>query len=451
MISTAMSNTLIRRLDDGLILRHATPADADELAEFNARIHSDAGPDQPEEPVGIWTRDLLTRPHPTMQPADFTVVEDTNTGKIVSSMNLIPQTWSYAGIPFAVGRPELVGTAPEYRNRGLVRAQFDVIHAWCEQRGLPVQAITGIPYYYRIFGYEMTVDLGGGRVGYKNLVPRLKEDEQEPYSIRPALETDIPFLTRLYDQSSARYLLHCQRDQELWRYEISGKSDKNVNRSRLMMIDTLQGQPVGFFDHPISPWGPTMIASIYELAAGVSWAAVTPSVIRYLFDTGLALAKEAGKEDEFNAFGFWMGRQHPVYEVLHDRLPRIRKPYSWYLRIPNLPGFLQRITPVLESRLAESNYPGHSGELTLTFYTTGLRFVFEDGRINEISTWQPKPVGHSGNAAFPGLTFLQVLFGHRSLDELAHIFPDCYWENELAYGLLNSLFPVKPSSIWMLS
>jgi hypothetical protein len=36
-------------------------------------------------------------------------------------MNLISQIWAYEGIPFGVGRPELVGTLPEYRNRGLVR------------------------------------------------------------------------------------------------------------------------------------------------------------------------------------------------------------------------------------------------------------------------------------------------------------------------------------------
>ncbi len=32
------------------------------------------------------------------------------------------------GFPFGVGRPELVGTLPEYRNRGLVRAQFEEVH-----------------------------------------------------------------------------------------------------------------------------------------------------------------------------------------------------------------------------------------------------------------------------------------------------------------------------------
>ena len=103
-------------------------------------------------------------------------------------MNLIPQTWTYEGIEFGVGRPELVGTLPEFRNRGLVRTQFEEIHKWSAERGDMVQGITGIPYYYRLFGYEMALDLAGRRFGYEANVPKLKDGEEEPYRIRPATE-----------------------------------------------------------------------------------------------------------------------------------------------------------------------------------------------------------------------------------------------------------------------
>ena len=41
-------------------------------------------------------------------------------------------------------------------------------------RGELVQGITGIPYYYRQFGYEMALDLGGGRMCYAPQIPELK-------------------------------------------------------------------------------------------------------------------------------------------------------------------------------------------------------------------------------------------------------------------------------------
>jgi predicted acetyltransferase len=126
-----------------------------------------------------------------------------------------------------------VGTLPEYRNRGLVRLQFEVVHAWSAQRAEQVQAITGIPYYYRQFGYEMALDLDIGRFGYKPHVPRLKEGETELYRIRPAVEADLEFISSLYESTCRRYRVSCVWDEALWRYELNGKSPDNVDRQEL--------------------------------------------------------------------------------------------------------------------------------------------------------------------------------------------------------------------------
>ena len=449
-----MSNTknepvILRDLGGGLVLRRSTPADAEALSEFNAQVHSDDGPDQPDEKVAAWTFDLLTRPHPTFDPADFTIVEDSSSGKIVSSLNLISQVWSIAGIEFKVGRPELVGTLPEYRNRGLVRAQFDVVHQWSAERGEMVQAITGIPYYYRLFGYEMALNLGGGRLGYLPLVPKLKEGEQERYHFRPAGLGDLELISRLYKLGCQRSLVSCVWGEAEWLYELNGKSENNVNRVELRVIENAAGEAVGFLAHPFFNWsnGATIIVPLYELKPGTSWAAVTPSVIRYLQVIGEERATRMGK-DPWNAFGFWLGEQHPVYAVLHDRLPRVRRPYAWYLRIPDLPGFLRRIAPLLEDRLSGSPYAGHSGELKITFYQDGLKLVFEHGQLKEIDRWQPTPVGHAGDAALPGLTFLQLVFGYRTFAELDEIYADVWADNDDAYGLLSSLFPRQVSDVW---
>jgi hypothetical protein len=182
----------IKDLGGGLILRQATPADGESLSTFNARIHQREGSKEPDERVGMWTRDLVARPHPKFTISDFTLVEDINLGRIVSTLGLISQTWSYAGIQFKVGRLELVGTDSAYREKGLVRAQFEVLHQWSAERNELVQGITGIPYYYRLFGYEMAMELGGGRVGFKALIPELKADD-EPFHLRSAEDSDLPF------------------------------------------------------------------------------------------------------------------------------------------------------------------------------------------------------------------------------------------------------------------
>jgi hypothetical protein len=444
-----MDQEILRDLEDGLILRQATDADTEALVAFHADVHRDPGMEEPEEYVGAWVRDLLTRPHPTFDPGDFTLVEDTRSGAIVSSLCLISQTWSYDGIEFGAGRPELVGTHPDHRNRGLVRAQFEVIHEWSAERGEMVQCITGIPWYYRQFGYEMAMTLGGGRAGYKAQVPKLKNGEDEPYRLRPATEADLPFLARVYELGCRRYPMACVRDQAAWHYELAGKSAKNVNRLELCIIETEVGEVVGLLGHSPRLWRNRLGASVYELKPGVSWLAVTPSVVRYLWALGEEWAAH-DPEQEMSRFIFWLGAEHPAYEVFHDGLPHVIRPYAWYLRVPDLAGLLWHLAPALERRLADSLLVGHSGELKLSFYRHGLRLAFEAGRLVGVEPWRPAPK-QEGDAAFPDLTFVQLLFGYRSLKQLKHAFADCWTTQDEVRSLLEAIFPSKPSNVWGLS
>lgn len=442
---------LIADLGEGLVLRRASEADREALADFNSRIHVEEGSDHNER-IAEWTRDMMSEAHPSLRAADFVLVEDTRAHMIVASMNLISQTWTYEGLPIRVGQPEIVGSLPGYRHRGLVRQMFSVIHRWSEERGEILQAITGIPFYYRQFGYEMAVDLGGGRSGFLPQVPNLTEGQQEPYRIRPAGEDDLPFIARLYEQAGRRCLLRCVRDLESWKYELNGRSKTNNNRVELKVIEHAgSGRAVGYLAVPPWLWGSRYVALGFEIQSGNSWAAVAPSVIRYLFAQGKELAQAAGKPDTFAAFSFWLGGSHPIYEIMPNHLPEIRPPYAWYVRVPDLPRFIQKIRPVLEARLSDSHLAGCSGEIKISFYRSGLRLAFRDGHMVAVENWKPEPHGHSGDASFPGLTFLQLLFGYRTFDELRYAFPDCSYQKDEAYALLTVLFPRKPSSIWPIS
>lgn len=116
----------------------------------------------------------------------------------------------------------------------------------------------------------------------------------------------------------------------------------------------------------------------------------------------------------------------------------------------DLMQFVHRIAPVLERRLLESAAEGHTGELMLSFYGSGLRLRLEAGRLAEAAAWQPAN-NQDGDAAFPGLTFLQLLFGYRSLGELRDAFPDCLARSDDARALLQALFPKQASRIWAIN
>ncbi len=188
-----------KSLRDGLILRSFSEghsSDQDDLVPFYKEIFSVYEDDGWNEQDDIWARRLLSGKHPTVSYDDvWVVVDPAKDDKIVSTTLLIPQVWRYAGIDIPVGRPELVATHPDYRNRGLIRALFEVCHERSAALGHKLLGITGIPYYYRRFGYTMAVDLGDS--GYVPLrsIPELKEGESTQYTLRPATEADYPQLS----------------------------------------------------------------------------------------------------------------------------------------------------------------------------------------------------------------------------------------------------------------
>src|ERR671921_446157 len=233
---TQAHHRMARDLGGGLILRCASREDAEAVAAFNSRVHlSSGGPFEQREPhrgVAAFTRDLMSGNHPTCDASDFTVIEDTTTGSIVSSVCLIGQRFSYEGVEMDAGLPELVGTHPDYRRRGLVREQFEVLHRWSSERGHLMQAIAGIPYYYRRFGYEMAVYMGWGRRLYVQDVPGKVskadgEDSPRTYHLRPAAASDARFISDLERRARGRYLLTSSRDERLWRYEVAGRDPKS--------------------------------------------------------------------------------------------------------------------------------------------------------------------------------------------------------------------------------
>ena len=445
-----------RDLGGGLILRRATGEDAQAVAAFNARVHHSSGDFDQREPhrgIAAGTRDLMSGDHPTCEASDFTVVEDTRTGSVVSSTCLIGQRFSYEGMEFDAGLPELVGTHPDYRRRGLIREQFEVLHRWSEDRGHLMQAIGGIPHYYRRFGYEMAVYMGEGTRIHVQDVPgrpaNADEGKSSPrsYRLRHAASTDARFLSDLHRRGRGRYLLTSSRDEVLWRYEVAGRDPESDESLEVKIIEDAEGKSSGYVCHGRDLRNGALRVYGYELADGVSWLEVTPLVLRELAEIG---HKRVSGEKELASVTFVLGEHHPLHEAIPEpplyRLDR-HDHYSFYVRVPDLPRFLRHIAPVLEKRLAASVASGHTGKLEVSFYGSGLRLELERGRLSKVVNWSPT-VEETGDAAFPDLTFLQLLFGYRSLEGLDRAFADCSPGEGDARVLLNALFPRRPSDLW---
>ena len=429
-------------LGDNLRLRFATPSDTDALAEFNARLHEEVS-------VGATIRDLMSGDHPTCKASDFTVVEDTSTGKIVSSLCLISQTWTYSGIPFKFGQPEFVATEPEYRRRGFVRKQFEVIHALSESRGELMQGITGIPWYYRLFGYEMALDMEAERVIDGMHIPTLKKGETQTCQLRPRTDADNAFIQQLYERNLERKVFVCTRTPEMWAYEFNGRSAESDARHKFLLIEDMEGTRLGYLQHLQWCYDNFLVMQM-ELKPGVGCLHHIRSLLRALWEKAEATPMSAESDTEKAAgVQFMLGREHFVYQALPKNVVRAEPPYAWYIRVPDLIAFLRHIRPALEKHLIGTVAEGYTGELKLNFYRNGIHLKFEQGQITEITDWNPKDV-EEGDAAFPDLTFLQLLCGRCRTAELTSNFVDCWTNGTTPAVLLDCLFPTFAGEVWHL-
>jgi GNAT superfamily N-acetyltransferase len=447
----AASATYRRDLGDGLILRWSTAEDTENIAQLCSLVFRRKAEEPPNEHMSREVRLLMRGDHPLMGPGDYAVVEDTRKegNPIVACTCLWRQNWEYEGIPFPIGRPEIVASDPHYRHRGLIRALFEIIHARSEAEGHMVQAITGIPYFYRQFGYEYALDLGGSRTVILSLIPKAKEGEPEPFTLREAAVEDIPQISTLYNRRRAESVVWTDIPEYYWRYHLEAwKAHPDTDRLlSIQMIVDAGGAVQGCVMMPVTRWGSNLPVWMLEFAAGVNLQAVMPPVLRALQAYGAQLPTRRPDTGPMHGISFELGRTHPVYHVLGNALaPQYEAPYAWYVRVRDVPAFIRRIAPALERRLANSAVAGYTGELKLDFYRGGLRMVFENGRLTTAEHWPVPLYDSNASAGFPALVFLQLLFGHRSIDELRHAFPDVWTEHDPEV-VLNALFPARPSAV----
>jgi GNAT superfamily N-acetyltransferase len=440
--------SITRDLDNGLLLRWSSIGDTEELVYLNSMVFREGVDAPPNTNLGNLVRELMSGGHPLMGPRDFVVVEDTRRveHKIVACTCFWSQAWEYEGIHIGLGRPELVATDPAYRNRGLVRALFEEIHARSEAQGDLAQGITGISYFYRQFGYEYALNLGGRSVTNVSLIPQAKE--HEPYLLRDATEADIPFILGLYDRRRRESIVSSPIEERWLRYhlEMWNVIETDDNWHVQLLIDRA-GTAMGFLFTPVVRWGRQTEVYALEVTPETNWQAVLPSILRAVAAQGQQLHAKPGVRP-LSEISFNLGVTHPVYAVLGSALIiRQHAPYAWYVRVPDVPRFLRHIAPVLERRLAVSPLGRYSGELRITLYRGGLHLVFEDGRLQLVEPWRSPAYGGNEDAGFPPLVFLQLLFGYRSLDDLRSAFPDVRVKDE-AELLLKTLFPMKPSWVF---
>jgi GNAT superfamily N-acetyltransferase len=420
-------------LGEGLLLKAVRSAqDVERLADFNAFVHEDSA-------VGVLTRWWLGGAHPTVTLPNFLFVEDTNKGEIVSSLGLMTQTWTYDGVPLQVGQVELVGTHPDYRGRGLIHAQMEVIERMLDARGCVLSCIEGIPYFYRQFGYEYAIPLGSCANLLLDQVPPRAKGQKESVAIRRmSVDTDLHTVMALCDAQAAELCVVSVRDEALWRYQESAPPGI-PEPPETHIVEDNEGV-IGYFRVRKSMWGPTLEFTEANVRSdGQLWGSQDAwmAVLRF--------GKRLATERKYSKLCFALPQSHPLVMVASYLGAEPERQYAWQIRMMDHADFVRRIAPALERRLAKSLLTGFTGDLIMNLMPRLIRLQVKEGRLVSVTDkgGQQDPWG----MRMPPLLLTQLLLGYRSYQEIM----ECHLDASVrpaARQLVDVLFPKADSFIY---
>ena len=408
-------------LGDGLVMRAAEcAADLERVAECGRRSFG-------EDELYTVCHDLYTK-HPAMRWEDILYVEDTRTGQPVSMISLIPLQWYYGDILLKVAELGPVGTVPEYRRRGLIRAQMKVFERKLQEGGYDLGVIEGIPYFYRQFGYEYAIPLNQGWRLIPDDIPDMDEGASESATIRRMTPADLPQVSALYEEATRGLCLRAARDEAIWRFpeELSPGYPDRLTSHVLERDERI----VGYLRIRDKPDNGLPIREAITTTYDDSLAA-------------LRFAKRLAREQGQSRIAINGTPSQTLIKVACYLGAQPNKPYAWQVRIPHRVRFLQRIAPVLERRLAESMLAGLTQTLHLNFYEEAVELAFVRGKLVEA-----RSVGRSDrrDISLPPHPAIRLLLGYHSREEISAYRPDLRVRASLQ-PVVDALFPKVESYI----
>ena len=111
---------------------------------------------------------------------------------------------------------------------GLIKKLNELYEKIMDQKGYLLSVIRGIPYYYRIFGYEYISSLDE-----RIMVPASKMPNKKPknVTIRKANLNDIPFIESKYNQFHKKFYISNKFDPESFKFKHLNKEFNTEVRS----------------------------------------------------------------------------------------------------------------------------------------------------------------------------------------------------------------------------
>ncbi|MFF4262550.1 GNAT family N-acetyltransferase [Streptomyces virginiae] len=387
-------------LADGLTLREARPADLDQIGA----LLSERG--EPDDAIDH--RLVVTDPDAGWSACAVVVDGD----RIVSTATLLDEEVHIGGVRLPAGQVELVATDSEYEGRGLVRALMHWAHERSAARGHVVQAMIGIPYFYRRFGYEYAIDIP------QVLTVKAAPPAEGSSTLRAARPSDIPAMAALQGSAQSGFDVTMPHSAACWRWLLDHESSNLwVLEHADTIIATARTTPPGE-EMLLAEAAARDEAAARNLLSGVAALASGDDPLRIVHRAGTVTGD--------------------AWQEFLDHEPR-GNAEQYYIRIPDAAALLDRLRPLFWQRLTAAGIDRTGRDIVLSTFGAHHRIpVLADG-LGEVVTGGPiqSPGAVKGAGVAPD-HLAALLFGPHGIEGLTRIRPDVYSADE---ELFEVLFP----------
>lgn len=409
------------KLENGLVMRNVrSEEDKVKYANLSYKFNNASEGD---------TCTLLLGEHKGMTGENFFLVEDTNTGEFLATICLIPWKMNFDGISINAAMLEMVLSHPEYRKLGLVKKLINQFLAQVDQQGFDISVITGIPYYYRQYGYTYGLDLGTVESLPAFKIPEQKKEILEKYSLRKAESKDIGDLDRLYRVNTGNKNTYIERSPEHWRYLIE-KAKYDIR----LLLATESNSVLGYF----------MLKESEDKKSITIFEGEVPNYEKGLIGLGL-IKTEDTKEIVICSY-----TEDVLSKLAQNLGSKTVRNTQWLVRTHDSVRFLNTIKPILEKRLEEGGCKGITTDVIVNLFRYAIKLKINEGKIEEIKNvgFVDSSMGSDGgDLCIPNDAFIRLLFGYRTVEELWDAWPDIVIKSERKH-IIEALFPVLKTYLY---
>lgn len=374
--------------------------------------------------------DALTLHYPDFNFENWFIAEHNQ--EIVSGLALIPWRWQFEDVTLKVGEMAIVATDEKHRGQGLLRKCNEMLSQELVGQSYDLSIIQGIPGFYHQFGYHYAVNFEHHTELALYSIPDLDDSN----AFRAAEFSDIPFLMQEDERYRKEYSLSIIRSEAKWKYILS--EGKNSGYETDVFI--------------IKQFDEQYYCRILKqgFGEGLIVSEASYNMPKAVLDMFLSFLKQQANEAKKPYIRLNMPDSHCLVKYA-KHFGAINKPgYAWQIKIVDKCKFINKLTPLFEARIANSEFAGLNGTIVLDLYKTQITFEFKGGLMQSPSEKTMENPDYL--MSIPEDLLAALILGHRSWQELQYNRPDIFPADqylrfnvvnpaEVTGRLMNVLFP----------